>query len=116
MPYKPKQPCNYPGCAELSDGRYCEVHRRQVNAEYNRYTRDEDSKRFYASAAWRRLSRMQLMREPLCVVCYGAGRITPAEIADHIMPIRDGGARLDLSNLQSLCRGCHNKKHNKENI
>ena len=112
MPWSAKRPCSYPGCPALTNGRYCEKHRRQVSSEYNRYTRDEDSVAFYSSAGWRRLSKMQLRREPLCVVCYRAGRITPAEIADHIIPIRDGGARLDMSNLQSLCRGCHNKKHN----
>ena len=111
MPYKPKSPCGYPGCAELADGRYCEKHKRQVSSNYNRYTRDEDSKRFYGSKAWRRLAKMQLVRQPLCALCYSLGRITPAEIADHITPIKGGGARLDMSNLQSLCRGCHNKKH-----
>ena len=111
MPRKPKQPCAYPNCAELTDGRYCEQHRRQVNNEYNRYTRDEDDKNFYNSTAWRRLSRIQLRREPLCAECLRAGRITPAEIADHIQPIRDGGARLDSENIQSLCRACHNRKH-----
>ena len=112
MPYKPKKPCNYPGCPELTDGAYCDRHRRQVSREYNTYSRDEDSKAFYASTEWRRLSKIQLRREPLCAACYAAGRITPAYIADHIIPIRDGGARLDISNLQSLCRACHNKKHN----
>jgi 5-methylcytosine-specific restriction protein A len=111
MPYKPKQPCGYPGCAELSDGRYCERHRRRVNNEYNRYTRDEDSKKFYNSAAWAAASKRQLAREPLCAACLRAGRVRPAEIADHIIPIRDGGGRLDEANLQSLCRGCHNRKH-----
>ena len=27
MPRKPKRPCRYPGCPNLSDGVYCEVHR-----------------------------------------------------------------------------------------
>jgi len=111
MPRKPKQPCAYQNCEELTDGSYCERHRRQVNKEYNRYTRDEDNKSFYNSQAWRRLSRLQLQREPLCAECMKTGRITPAEITDHIQPIRDGGTRLDLENLQSLCRACHNKKH-----
>ena len=30
----------------------------------------------------------------------------------HAVPIRDGGERLDMANLRSLCRGCHNRKHN----
>ena len=111
MPYKPKRPCSYPNCPELTDGRYCERHTPKVNSDYNRYTRDADSKSFYNSKAWRRLSREQLQREPLCAECYKAGRITPAEIADHIQPIKRGGARLDIANLQSLCKGCHNRKH-----
>lgn len=27
MPRKPKSPCRYPGCPNLSDGVYCEKHR-----------------------------------------------------------------------------------------
>jgi hypothetical protein len=29
---------------------------------------------------------------------------------DHVVPIQRGGALLDESNLQSLCRACHNRK------
>lgn len=111
MPYKPKKPCAYPSCPELTHERFCDKHRQQAAREYNRYTRDEDSKAFYNSTDWRKLSRRQLKREPLCAECLRAGRIQPAEIADHIRPIREGGARLDIENLQSLCRACHNKKH-----
>ena len=111
MPYKPKTPCCYPGCPELTNGRYCEKHKTMAVQEYNRYGRDENSKRFYNSPAWRRLSRLQLKREPLCEECLKAERVTAAEIADHIKPIREGGARLDTENLQSLCRACHNRKH-----
>lgn len=111
MPRKPKQPCAYPNCPELTDGRYCEKHRRQVNQDYNRYTRDEDSKAFYNGKDWRALSKRQLQREPLCAECLRAGRVKPAEIADHITPISEGGARYDDENLQSLCKRCHNRKH-----
>ena len=27
MPRKPKRPCRYPGCPNLSDGVYCKAHR-----------------------------------------------------------------------------------------
>ena len=111
MPYKPKTPCCYPNCPELTHERYCEKHRVQAAREYNRYARDGESKRFYNSPAWRRISAEQLKREPLCVECMRAGRVQPAEIADHIQPIREGGARLDRENIQSLCRACHNRKH-----
>jgi 5-methylcytosine-specific restriction protein A len=111
MPYKPKRPCNFPGCPELTERGYCEKHKPQVTRDYNRYGRTEDSKKFYNSTAWRRLAAAQIKREPLCAECLKSGRVQPAEIADHIKPIADGGARLDKDNLQSLCRGCHNKKH-----
>lgn len=77
----------------------------------NLYKRDEGSKRFYNSKAWRRLAAIQIKREPLCAECLKVGRITPAQIADHIYPIREGGQKYDLDNLQSLCRACHNRKH-----
>lgn len=33
-----------------------------------------------------------------------------AVVADHVLPIKDGGARLIESNLQALCVPCHNSK------
>ena len=111
MPRRPKRPCAYPNCPELTEGMYCDKHNKQVNKEYNRYKRDEASKRFYNSKAWRRLAALQIKREPLCAECLKAGRITPAAIADHIRPVREGGQKYDIDNLQSLCRACHNKKH-----
>lgn len=39
-PKKPKKPCSYPGCPELTDGRYCEKHQKQENARYEKYDRD----------------------------------------------------------------------------
>ena len=113
MPRKPKRPCAYPNCPELTEGMYCDKHNKQVNKEYNKYKRDEESKRFYNSKAWRRLAALQIKREPLCAECLKAGRITPAAIADHIRPVREGGQKYDIDNLQSLCRACHNKKHKK---
>ena len=111
MPRKPKRPCGYPNCPKLIDGQYCDEHKRLTNKHYNRYGRDEDSKKFYNSKAWRRLAAMQIKKEPLCTECLKAGRITAAQIAHHTKPIREGGARLDSNSLQSLCRACHNRKH-----
>lgn len=57
----------------------------------------------YNSARWRRL-RLQVIRgEPVCRACLDA----LAEDVDHI----DGDNRNNaLSNLQALCRPCHNRK------
>jgi len=57
-------------------------------------------------AAWRK-QRIALLREqPLCRLCLAAGRTVPASVADHIVPLRDGGTN-ETSNLQPLCKRCH---------
>jgi 5-methylcytosine-specific restriction protein A len=59
MPWKPKRPCRHPGCKNLSDQAYCEVHRKGARAEVNRLydqdRRDQEMSGFYHSAAWVRL-------------------------------------------------------------
>lgn len=54
-----------------------------------------------ARQAWRRavLERAKYR----CQHCGRAGRLE----ADHIKPLDQGGAALDLANGQALCRGCH---------
>lgn len=52
----------------------------------------------------------QLARQPLCDACSAAGVVTLATVADHRMPIKRGGERMEPENLQSLCRRCHNRK------
>ena len=37
MPSKPKKPCAYPGCPNLTDGRYCPEHQQKVNSNYEKY-------------------------------------------------------------------------------
>ena len=36
MPRKPKHPCSYPGCPELTEGRYCKAHQKEMDREYNK--------------------------------------------------------------------------------
>ena len=112
MPWKPKTPCRYPGCNELvQSGGYCDKHRKQQHREYNRTQRDTFSKVFYGSGQWKAASRRQLATQPMCAECAREGRATLAELADHIKPVREGGAKFDSANLQSLCWSCHNRKH-----
>jgi 5-methylcytosine-specific restriction protein A len=77
--------------------------------------RGSASSRGYDSV-WRRLRKMQLAREPLCRECAKTQRITSAAEVDHVIPIRQGGARLDAANLQSLCRSCHSRKTLRESV
>lgn len=60
----------------------------------------------------RKLQRIRnavLSREPLCRACYAKGRYTAATELDHIIPLHAGGTN-DASNLQPLCRECHQAK------
>ena len=38
----------------------------------------------------------------------------PARVVDHVVPVKDGGARYLANNLQALCVSCHNRKTARE--
>lgn len=118
MPWKPLRPCRHPGCPNLSDQAYCELHRKQIKADANRdydnSRRDKEMYSFYHSQAWIQLRAVKIKMNPLCEECYKQGRLKKAVIVDHILPAKEcPDKRLDIANLQSLCVGCHNKKHGK---
>ena len=59
---------------------------------------------------WDKLRKVILARDGyLCQHCLSKGRPTPATQVDHIRPKAKGGSD-SLSNLQSLCRSCHEAK------
>lgn len=65
---------------------------------------------FYQSVQWRAFREYYKSRIPMiCRVCSNK-----AKYLDHIIPISQGGARLDESNVQWLCTRCHMSKTNKE--
>lgn len=50
MPRKPKRGCAYPGCPRLTDGQYCEEHKKLVESQYNRYERSPNVHKVYGRA------------------------------------------------------------------
>ena len=114
MPYKPKRPCSYSGCPNLTNGRYCAEHQKLTDKQYNLYERDKVAQKFYQSNEWKAAKRKHLQHEPLCRECASQGKYTKATMVDHIVPIKKGGAPLLDSNLQSLCWSCHSKKSAEE--
>lgn len=116
MPHSPRRPCRIQGCRLFCEpgSQYCEEHRKEIEKDYNEHTRDKDAQAFYDSPAWRAVRRQKLREQPCCEECLRQGKITPATLVDHIVPIRQGGARLDFRNLQSLCQPCHSAKSIKE--
>ena len=109
MPKKPKRPCAYPSCPELTDGIYCEQHKKLAEQQYERYERDPVVRRKY-KGAWKRIRDRYAAAHPLCEDCLKEGRYTPTQEIHHILPLSRGGTH-DESNLCALCRSCHNKRH-----
>lgn len=84
--------------------------------EYKTY---KQKRAFYLSKAWKQLRQAALERDNYeCQHCKEQGKVTTKANAilevDHIKEIehRPDLAR-DLDNLQTLCKDCHNKKHNR---
>lgn len=113
MPRRPKKPCKYPGCPELTEGNYCEAHQKEMGNETRQ--RDRPYKHLYKTKHWQQLRQQVLNHQPLCVACLKAKRITPATVVDHIKPHK-GDEKLfyDMNNLQPLCKSCHDRKTAKE--
>lgn len=112
MPLAAPTPCRHPGCgAVLAKPGYCDAHRVAVHRDYGRARRGFDTERgFYQSAAWRAVRAAFLREHSVCTRCQGRGRVVVAVVADHVLPLKDGGARFDWANLQALCVSCHNRK------
>lgn len=119
MPSKPLRPCHQIGCNQLTRERYCQDHvevtaqdNKQRYKLYDQTKRDKEAASFYHSKEWKTLREQALVRDKgLCVRCKENKRITPADVVDHIIPIKVRWSfRLILDNLQSLCHKCHNQK------
>lgn len=105
MPRKDQHPCHHAGCTALTDRRYCEAHApTQAKAQAWRTTSGSSTSRGYGSA-WRRLRKMVLARDPVCVTC----RRRPSAHVDHIRAKASGGDDA-MDNLRGLCEGCHMRK------
>lgn len=65
--------------------------------------------RWYKTARWQRIRRLQLAREPLCAMCLKeGGRPTVARVCDHVEPHRGDPDKFWNGPFQSLCFEHHN--------
>lgn len=111
MPRKPKRPCSYQGCPNLTDGRFCEEHLKQENRRYEKYERPYDAHKRYGRA-WQKVRDSYVREHPFCELCFKNRVLVSVEQVHHIKPIAEGGTHA-RENLISLCKSCHSKIHAK---
>jgi 5-methylcytosine-specific restriction protein A len=106
VPLSAPRPCSQPGCRALvRGGPRCPEHARKREQE-----RGTATQRGYDSR-WRKARLAYLKRHPLCVLCEKEGRVTAAEVVDHIRPHRgDSTLFWAVSNWQPLCKPHHDRK------
>jgi len=105
MPKAALKPCCASGCKNITSSRFCEQH--QNSDDKHRATSHQ---RGYNSR-WRKARLVYLRSNPLCVICSTEGRLTAANVIDHIKPHKGNNALFwDESNWQALCESCHNRK------
>jgi len=93
----------------------------QANRDYDQHRKITPhlaaAKKIRSSGNWQKVRLVVLNRDPLCVVCDKYGKITAAVDVDHIEPLAlRPDLAFDISNLQGLCRACHNKKTTEETL
>lgn len=71
---------------------------------------NEDIRRLYRTARWRRLRQAQFGQQPLCEMCLEREDIVIADVVHH----SEGGHRNDVVRFwagpfQSLCASCHSR-------
>jgi hypothetical protein len=60
--------------------------------------------RFYKTARWQRLRQFQLREHPLCKFCLERGRVTSANVVDHVVPHPAIGLYFALENFKVYAR------------
>lgn len=105
-----KTPCSYRACpnaAASGGGGYCLNHQ-SMRATKRRQPGDFDN--FYRAVAWRKTSLNYRRKNPQCETCESRGKLTWADMVDHIHELKDGGAQLAEDNLMAICIPCHAEK------
>ena len=110
MPSRTKTYC-INGCKTKCDtgSRLCK--QCQKDKRKARYDLEGSARDMGYDEQWSKVSKMVRRQEPICRICENA----LAQMVDHIIPLKQGGERLALSNLQPLCHKCHSHK-TKEDI
>lgn len=115
MASKTPQACYKATCltAAQPGTRACPAHRRvrRQQSPVEGVGRGTSCERGY-NYQWQKLSKWKLRRDPWCADCIREGKVCPrlATEVHHVVALRDGGRRMHLDNLESLCRFHHQRK------
>ncbi len=99
---RPKRTCAEHGCPVLVTQGYCLNHSRRP-----RERRESSHKRTY-DERWKKLRKVVLARDPVCMDCGEA----PSTDVDHIIPRAPTQHAADVTEeeLRGLCHPCHSRK------
>lgn len=97
--------CSEPTCGRLVRSGRCAEHKLPPRHD----ARPHHSERGYGNKGWPQVRKAYAAAHPMCELQLTGCRMAMRDV-DHIVPLDQGGARLDWSNLQSLCRPCHRRK------
>jgi 5-methylcytosine-specific restriction protein A len=80
-----------------------------------RAPRESAAKRGYGRR-WRNARAAFLATHSLCVACEDLGKVTPATVVDHRIPVEgpEDGLFWKSGNWQPLCKVCHDEKTARE--
>lgn len=119
MPSAPPKRCMEPACPNPTVGRFCDDHLEdnhdtQRRQQYDRRRKNDPFRKEYLTKRWEATRQVVFARDVLCVDC---GNQT-ARICDHCIPARiwvaqhnwDMDSFYDITNLQGLCKRCHDRK------
>lgn len=104
MPSRPRKHCSYPGCGVLLAAGW----KTRCPKHAVKDTRPSSYQRGYDSN-WRKVRRMYLADNPLCLDCMADGRYTPATDCHHIRKVADGGTH-SFDNIMALCKTHHQQR------
>jgi len=123
MTKKPKKPCRNKLCRHITDNKngFCPECQPMFKAREKAVRKNYETRRLPHVKVWLNSKRYINMRlrfirkYPLCNHCSTLRNPVVATILDHITPHK-GNYKLfwDYSNLQGLCKHCHDKKTAKE--
>lgn len=114
---KAKKPCLLPGCTNLVDSGYCQLHKRYAIKNKKETFKQLDDKKdpetikFYRSAKWTKTSRIYRNRHPLCERCIKNNIVQKAELVHHTVDLKELLKEklnpLSYRYLEAICENHH---------